>query len=120
MLNLTVTTNLILLQYIHWGLPSAPFQLDKLWLNYPHIPLSGPVKFYYLTQLGFWCHQVLLLNAEAWRKDHFQMMSHHIITISLVIASYSYNFTRVGVLIMVLMDWCDIFLAVCLSLALFV
>jgi hypothetical protein len=70
------------------------------------------VKFYYLTQLGFWCHQVLLLNAEAWRKDHIQMMSHHIITISLVTASYWYNFTRVGVLIMVLMDWCDIFLAV--------
>ncbi|KAF8591576.1 longevity assurance proteins LAG1/LAC1 [Ramaria rubella] len=97
--------------YIHWGLPSAPFRLDRLWLNYPHTPLAGPLKFYYLTQLGFWCHQVLLLNAEAWRKDHLQMMSHHIITISLVIASYSYNFTRVGVLIMVLMDWCDIFLA---------
>lgn len=40
------------------------------------------------------------------------MMSHHVITISLVIASYYYNFTRVGVLIMVLMDWCDIFLPV--------
>jgi len=99
-------------QYIHWGLPSAPFNLDRLWLNYPHIPLAGPVKFYYLTQFAFWVHQVLLLNAEAWRKDHFQMMSHHVITISLVTASYYYNFTRVGVLIMVLMDWCDIFLAV--------
>lgn len=98
--------------YVHWGLPSAPFNLDRLWLNYPHIPLAGPLKFYYLTQLAFWFHQVLLLNAEAWRKDHFQMMSHHVITISLVIASYYYNFTRVGVLIMALMDWCDIFLAV--------
>ncbi|KAF8529203.1 longevity assurance proteins LAG1/LAC1 [Hysterangium stoloniferum] len=98
--------------YVHWNLPSAPFQLDKLWINYPHIPLPGAVKFYYLTQLAFWCHQVLLLNAEAWRKDHFQMMSHHVITICLVTASYWYNFTRVGVLIMVLMDWCDIFLAV--------
>lgn len=97
--------------YIHYNFPSAPFNLDKLWLNYPHTPLAGPLKFYYLTQLGFWFHQVLLLNAEARRKDHVQMMSHHVITITLVIASYWCNFTRVGVLVMVLMDFCDIFLA---------
>ena len=48
------------------------------------------------------------------------MMSHHIITISLVIASYLYNFTRVGVLILVLMDLSDILLAVrsCVSVQL--
>lgn len=40
------------------------------------------------------------------------MMSHHVITITLVTASYWCNFTRVGVLVMVLMDFCDIFLAV--------
>lgn len=39
-------------------------------------------------------------------------MSHHIITISLVILSYWYNLTRPGVLIMVLMDLSDILLAV--------
>lgn len=102
-----------LLQYVHCNLPSAPFNLQELWVNYPHIPLAGPIKFYYLTQLAFWFHQVLILNAEARRKDHWQMMSHHVITITLVIASYWYNVTRVGILIMVLMDFCDIFLAVC-------
>ena len=53
-------------------------------------------------------HQVLILNAEARRKDHWQMMSHHIITIALKVLSYFYNFTRVGCLIMVLMDTSDV------------
>lgn len=55
---------------------------------------------------------MLILNAEARRKDHWQMMAHHVITVILVIGSYSYNYTRVGCLIMFLMDLCDIFLPV--------
>jgi acyl-CoA-dependent ceramide synthase len=39
-------------------------------------------------------------------------MTHHVVTIVLIVASYAYNFTRVGCLIMVLMDWCDIFFPV--------
>ncbi|EJD01170.1 longevity assurance proteins LAG1/LAC1 [Fomitiporia mediterranea MF3/22] len=96
--------------YIHCNLPTAPFKPSLVWLNYPHIPLPGPVKLYYLTQTAFYMHQVLILNAEARRKDHWQMMAHHVITIVLVVLSYFYNLTRVGSLIMVLMDYCDIFL----------
>jgi TLC domain len=57
-------------------------------------------------------HQILILNAEARRKDHIQMMTHHIITVILVVTSYFTNFTRVGCVIMVLMDCCDIILGV--------
>ncbi|TDL29521.1 longevity assurance proteins LAG1/LAC1 [Rickenella mellea] len=96
--------------YIHINLPVYPFDPDNLWIGFPHTPLSGPLKFYYLTQLAFYMHQILILNAEARRKDHVQMMTHHVITIALIIASYNYNCTRIGCLIMVLMDWCDIFL----------
>ncbi|KAG6855139.1 hypothetical protein C0991_006068 [Blastosporella zonata] len=63
-----------------------------------------------LQKTAFYFHQVLILNAEAPRKDHVQMMTHHVITIFLMGASYFSNLTRVGCLIMVLMDWCDIFL----------
>jgi len=83
-----------------------------LWTGYPHFPLSGPLKFFYLVQTSFYFHQMLILNAEAKRKDHYQMMAHHIITAALLILSYYYNFTRVGCLIMVLMDWCDIWFSV--------
>ena len=83
-----------------------------LWLNYPHVPVAGTVKFYYLTQIAFYLHQVLILNTEARRKDHVQMMVHHIVTIMLMVASYAVNLTRVGSLVMVLMDCSDVFVPV--------
>ena len=99
-------------QYIHRNLPTEIFAPSALWLNYPHIPLAAPVKFYYLLQVASYLHQVLILNAEARRKDHIQMMTHHVITIALIGASYYTNFIRVGCLTLVLMDWCDILLPV--------
>ncbi|KAF8556059.1 longevity-assurance protein [Imleria badia] len=96
--------------YVHRNLPTRVLDPIDLWLNYPHVPLAGTVKFYYLTQIAFYLHQVFILNAEARRKDHVQMIAHHIITIALMVASYAYNFTRSGCLSMVLMDCSDVFL----------
>lgn len=70
------------------------------------------MKSYILAQLGFWVQQVLVINIEERRKDYWQMLSHHFITISLMYGSYRYGYTRVGNLILVLMDVVDIFLPV--------
>lgn len=107
-------TLLTSLQYIHTSLPTSPFNPEKVWQGYPHTPVAGPIKLYYLIQTGFYFHQILILHAEARRKDHYQMLLHHIITIVLMILSFIYNFTRVGCLIIVLMDYCDIWLPVSL------
>ncbi|KIP07692.1 hypothetical protein PHLGIDRAFT_70559 [Phlebiopsis gigantea 11061_1 CR5-6] len=96
--------------YVHWNLPTSVWNPVAVWENYPHIPLAGPLKLYYLTQSAFYLHQILILNAEARRKDHWQMMTHHVITVVLMLGSYAYNYTRVGCLIMMLMDVCDIYL----------
>ncbi|KAF8974303.1 TLC domain-containing protein [Flammula alnicola] len=96
--------------YVHFNLPTRVLEPTDLWREYPHIPIAAPVKFYYLTQNAFYLHQILILNAEARRKDHVQMMAHHVITVILMLASYFNHFTRVGCVIMVLMDCCDIFL----------
>lgn len=101
-----------MLQYLYRHLPTQLFNLTDLWRDSPHSPVAGPVKFYYLSQIAFYLHQVLILNAEARRKDHVQMMAHHIITIVLMFASYFGNFTRIGCVIMLIMDWCDILLPV--------
>lgn len=85
---------------------------SDVWLGYPHIELAGTLKFYYLTQTAFYLHQILIINAEARRKDHWQMMAHHVITIALMGTSYFLNWTRIGCLITLLMDMCDIFLPV--------
>ncbi|WWC69626.1 uncharacterized protein I206_103569 [Kwoniella pini CBS 10737] len=87
-----------------------PFSPEQLWGTYPYTPIAGTVKFYYLSQLGWWFHQIYVINSEKRRKDHWQMFGHHILTITLLVTSYIANFTRVGVVIHVLMDFCDIFL----------
>ncbi|WRT66955.1 uncharacterized protein IL334_003920 [Kwoniella shivajii] len=87
--------------------PTSP---EQLWGTYPYTPLPALTKFYYLAQLGWWFHQIYVINTEKRRKDHWQMFGHHVLTIILIVTSYMANFTRVGVLIHVLMDFCDIWL----------
>ncbi|KIY73710.1 longevity assurance proteins LAG1/LAC1 [Cylindrobasidium torrendii FP15055 ss-10] len=94
--------------YVHTHVPTSVLNPRGVWLDYPHVLLPGAVKLYYLLELAFYTHQMFVLNAEARRKDHVQMMTHHIITVFLMGLSYYCNFTRVGSLIMMLMDWCDI------------
>jgi len=70
------------------------------------------MKGYMLAQLAFWLQQILVINIEERRKDHWQMFAHHIVTIGLIYCSYRYHFTRIGNLILVLMDVVDLFLPV--------
>ena len=106
-------------QYIHRHLPTRLLNPIDVWMGYPHIPLAGPLKFYYLMETAFYTHQMLVINAEARRKDHWQMMTHHVITVSLMLLSYSYNYARVGCLVMFIMDWCDIWLPVSSYMSIF-
>lgn len=84
----------------------------ELWTEWPNREITGLVKAYFLGQWAFWLQQVLVIHIEERRKDHWQMLTHHFITIALMAASYYYQLTRVGILILVLMDIVDIFLPV--------
>jgi very-long-chain ceramide synthase len=70
------------------------------------------VKGYTLLQLSFWLQQMLVINIEERRSDHWQMFTHHVITSALIFGCYRYGHTRVGNLILVLMDVVDIVLPV--------
>ena len=86
--------------------------LRQLWAGWPDRELSGLFKWYYLVQFAFWLQQILVVNIEKRRKDHVQMFTHHIITCALIFTSYGYHQTKVGNLILCLMDVVDLFLAV--------
>ncbi|OIW31305.1 longevity assurance proteins LAG1/LAC1 [Coniochaeta ligniaria NRRL 30616] len=86
--------------------------LQNLWTNWPDRELSGLMKGYMLGQLAFWMQQIMVINIEERRKDHWQMFTHHVVTICLIYTSYRYHFTKVGNLILVLMDVVDLFLPV--------
>ncbi|KAK0535892.1 Sphingosine N-acyltransferase lag1 [Tilletia horrida] len=123
--------------YISVHQPWWPFNLKEFWTDYPEMTVDALLKvrisvvdvsgalahvltcrdlcipqYYYLAQTGFYVHQIFVLFSEARRKDHWQMFSHHIITVGLQAASFATHYHRVGVAIMLLLDPCDILLSV--------
>ncbi|KAM0253899.1 hypothetical protein ACHAQJ_007074 [Trichoderma viride] len=91
-----------------WHSSSYFLNMAELWTDWPSREITGTMKFYFLAQLAFWLQQVYVINIEKHRKDFWQMLTHHIVTIALVTASYAYHFTRVGNLILIIMDIVDI------------
>lgn len=83
--------------------------LRALWRSWPTRSMSGLAKWYYLVQFAFWLQQIVVVNIEERRKDHVQMFTHHIITCTLIFLSYGYHQTKVGNLILCLMDVVDLF-----------
>lgn len=98
---MNLTTNIM--QYLYYKSPHY-LNLGELWTNWPQRELDGLTKVYILAQWAYWMQQVIAVNIEARRKDYWEMIVHHAITISLIAASYAYHQTRVGHLILVLMD----------------
>ena len=92
----------------------SPYYLNlrELWTAWPDRELDWLMKFYILAQWSFWLQQIIVINIEERRKDHWQMLSHHFITCTLLSSCYGYHHTRVGHLILILMDVVDIFLPV--------
>jgi acyl-CoA-dependent ceramide synthase len=86
--------------------------MQQLWADWPLRETTGLLKWYYLAQFAFWLQQIFVLNIEERRKDHYQMFAHHIITCALIAASYCYHMTRVGHVILCIMDVIDILLSV--------
>jgi acyl-CoA-dependent ceramide synthase len=77
-------------------------------MDWPQRELDGLAKGYMLVQWSFWVQQLLIIHIEDRRKDHWQMLCHHVLTIALISASYAYHHTRVGSLILVTMDIVDL------------
>jgi acyl-CoA-dependent ceramide synthase len=83
-----------------------------MWTNWPTTLVDAKIKWYYLVQFAFWLQQLFVINIEERRKDHWQMYTHHIFTISLVLTSYGHYQTKVGNVILCLMDGVDLIFAV--------
>ncbi|GFR45454.1 hypothetical protein Agub_g6851 [Astrephomene gubernaculifera] len=76
-----------------------------------NLPVSRGVLLFYCAETGFYLQAIHFLAVhEERRKDWLESMIHHIVTSGLLIYSYSVNFTRVGVIVILLHDVSDIFL----------
>lgn len=82
----------------------------EIWTAWPSREMSGLFKWYYLVQLSFCTQQLLAIHMEARRKDYIEMLTHHVITCSLISITYVYRYTRAANVVLCLMDLVDILL----------
>ncbi|KAH7348669.1 TLC domain-containing protein [Rhexocercosporidium sp. MPI-PUGE-AT-0058] len=82
----------------------------ELWTAWPAREMSGQFKLYYLIQLAFSAQLLLAIHMEARRKDYVEMLTHHIVTCSLISITYVYRYTRAANVVLCLMDFVDILL----------
>jgi len=75
-----------------------------------HLPTG--VYWYYMTENGFYVSLLLSLFMDTKRKDFYQMIVHHLVTLTLTCMSWTLNLARIGALILCLHDVCDIVMEV--------
>lgn len=81
------------------------------WNGWPfeHV-ITTEIYWYYVIETGFYIAASMSLCIDVKRKDFKEMIIHHISTIGLLLLSYTDNFFKVGSLILVLHDPCDVLL----------
>ncbi|KAI0081742.1 longevity assurance proteins LAG1 LAC1 [Panus rudis PR-1116 ss-1] len=80
--------------------------------DYPHWQMTPELKRYYLMQSAYWVQQlmVLVLGLEKPRKDYYELVAHHLVTLWLVGWSYLINLTIIGNAVYLSMDLPDVLL----------
>jgi TLC domain len=77
-------------------------------LNY-YVPLKSTL--FYMLEMGFYIQAIpFLMFIEVRRKDWAESFTHHVVTLGLLSYSWYANFTRAGIIVMLLHDVSDIFL----------
>ncbi|GMM35217.1 sphingosine N-acyltransferase [Saccharomycopsis crataegensis] len=99
--------------WVMMKLPVGWFNTYYFYETYPHKTIFSWMKVFYLGQAAFWSQQavVVMLQLEKPRKDFQELVYHHIITMCLIYASYTFNFTWIGIAIYLTMDISDWFLS---------
>lgn len=79
------------------------------WKGYPSHTVTAGLARLYCLEMGFYASSIgVLVFWETRRKDFWVMMVHHIVTLILIAVSYDLNFLRVGCIILLLHDACDV------------
>jgi very-long-chain ceramide synthase len=86
----------------------------NMYSTYPNHTLSHAFKFYYLFQASYWVQQavVVVFKIEKPRKDYWQLVGHHCVTLMLIGLSYRFHFTYMGLAVFVTHDLSDCLFAV--------
>ncbi|KAI5750428.1 hypothetical protein M8J76_015524 [Diaphorina citri] len=79
------------------------FNISSLWEGYPHIEMSSMLKFYFIIQMAYWLHTYTELYFQKVKKeDMLPKIKQASIMFAYILAAYIFNFSRVGILLLVL------------------
>lgn len=89
------------------------FNTTEFYATYPNKLHLANFKVYYLCQFAYWLQQfiVLVLQLEKPRKDYYELIVHHVVTLLLIGLSWKFHFTYIGLCVFITMDTSDIWLA---------
>ncbi|XP_075265200.1 uncharacterized protein LOC142357475 [Convolutriloba macropyga] len=100
-----------------WVSWDSPWLQDTkyFWEGCTHFPCNHPssrkLRWQYSIAMGFYIYSIpSLFLWETRRKDFVENLAHHIVTLFLIVYSHYVNFMRVGAMVLLLHDVCDIWL----------
>ncbi|KAF7237038.1 Ceramide synthase 1 [Varanus komodoensis] len=71
--------------------------------------VPGDIALAYLMQCSFYGHSIYAtLYMDTWRKDSVVMLTHHVVTLTLIAFSYIFRYHNVGILVLFLHDINDV------------
>lgn len=91
------------------------FNPDEYFEGFPY-EAPESLRWYYMIYLSFWFQSVDFMlqitnsHYKVKRKDNAEMLVHHFATISLMVFSYYFDLTRVGICVLMLHDVNDLLL----------
>eukprot|EP00761_Pharyngomonas_kirbyi_P009249 gb/GECH01009265.1/.p1 GENE.gb/GECH01009265.1/~~gb/GECH01009265.1/.p1 ORF type:complete len:325 (+),score=39.87 gb/GECH01009265.1/:1-975(+) len=83
---------------------------SRFWENFPYHRLTTNMRIYYMLSSAFYFASIFLTFVEVRRKDFGVMLFHHCATTILLLGSFVLRFYRVGLVVVVLHDFNDVFL----------
>ncbi|CAD7697323.1 unnamed protein product [Ostreobium quekettii] len=82
------------------------------WLGCTALPcntsVSAGVLLLYTVEAAYYLQGIPVLLWEPKKKDFWTMLAHHIVTLGLILYSWQLNFTKVGTMIFLVHDACDV------------
>ena len=94
------------------GLPPMMFgkgSLSNLFKGYPAWDKPAYFDLFFCASIGYHLESFVMFFFQPVSNDFVEMILHHVTTIMLILFSYHINTTQVGVLVLWLHHWADIF-----------
>ncbi|ODM86546.1 Ceramide synthase hyl-1, partial [Orchesella cincta] len=89
--------------FVMWDKPWF-WDLKLCWYDYPHQSVPNDVWWYYLFGGSYYCSLLLTqVFIDTKRKDFWEMLVHHVVTIFLIGFSWTCNLIRIGTVVYLFM-----------------